>query len=95
MATPGTIERPDVDDGSTSTSGSWVVVVFNNNYNTYDEVITILIMATNCSLDEAEIETWEIDHLGKSVVHHGEKEECQQAAATISLIGIKVQVSQE
>lgn len=82
--------RPDIgnDEG-------WIVVVYNNEHNTYEEVISILMQATGCSLDEAQIETWEVDHLGRSVVHHGAQEECERAAAVIRTIGIQVEVKQE
>jgi ATP-dependent Clp protease adapter protein ClpS len=46
-------------------------------------------------VDEAEMETWEVHHLGKSVVHHGGKEECETASAIISEIGIRVEVYEE
>ncbi|HHX41256.1 MAG TPA: ATP-dependent Clp protease adaptor ClpS [Armatimonadetes bacterium] len=74
--------------------GDHVVIVFNNDYNTYDEVIAILQAATSCSREEAEMETWEIDHLGRSLVHHGQREECERAAAIIRTIGIRVSVSE-
>ncbi|MHB8635993.1 MAG: ATP-dependent Clp protease adaptor ClpS [Fimbriimonadaceae bacterium] len=73
----------------------WNVTVYNNDNNTYDEVITILIAATRCSIEEASIETWEIDHLGKSVVHLAEAPECHTVAAVISTIGIRVEVLEE
>jgi ATP-dependent Clp protease adaptor protein ClpS len=72
--------------------GDWLVVVFNNETNTFEEVIDILQKATGCPLPEAEMETWEIHHVGKSIVHHGDKAECDRAAAIISTIGIRVSV---
>lgn len=95
MAAPGIIERPQETDGSTGHGDHWVVVVFNNDTNTWDEVVDILMTATGCSLDEAEMETWEVDKLGKSVVHHGKEEECQDAAEIIRSIGIRVEVASE
>jgi ATP-dependent Clp protease adapter protein ClpS len=96
VAAPGTIEKPEVEhDSGTGRGDCWVVTVFNNDYNTWDEVVDILIKATGCSVDEAHMETWEIDNLGKSVVHHGEKEECVSAAEVIRQIGIRVEVSAE
>lgn len=92
---PGTVVNPVVDDGSTDSAGPWVVIVYDNDYNTYNEVIAILMKATGCSAQEAYIEAWEIDHLGKSVVHHGEREECDRAANIIAEIGIRVEVSRE
>lgn len=95
MSAPGTIERPEVQDGQTAGGNHWIVTVFNNEYNTWDEVVFILMAATGCSEDEANIETWEVDNLGKSVVHHGEQQECQTAAEIIAQIGIRVEVSEE
>ncbi|MBX7135439.1 MAG: ATP-dependent Clp protease adaptor ClpS [Fimbriimonadaceae bacterium] len=96
LAGPGTIERPleETTDGGTKGDG-WIVTVFNNDHNTYDEVIFILMVATQCTADEAAMETWEIDHLGKSVVHHGGESECRRAAEVIATIGIRVEVSEE
>ena len=93
---PGTIERPEIGDrpGESLDSG-WIVTVYDNDSNTYEQVIMILIVATGCSPEEAYIEAWEIDHLGKSVVHHGAKEECEHAASIISTIGIRVEVTAE
>lgn len=95
MTAPGTIERPEMAETSGTGEGDWIVTVYDNDHNTWDEVINILMAATGCGLEEAEIETWEIDHLGKSVVHHGQKAECDDAAGIIAKIGIRVEVSQE
>ena len=91
----GTIERPKADDTDTGVRGGWIVTVFDNNYNTYEEVIAILVAATGCSTHEALTEAWEVDHLGKSVVHHGSERECKKAAEIIATIGIRVEVSEE
>ncbi|KXK21575.1 MAG: ATP-dependent Clp protease adaptor protein ClpS [Armatimonadetes bacterium OLB18] len=94
-ASPGTIELPAIDDAQTGGSGEWSVTVFNNEYNTYDEVINILMAATSCSFEEACIETWEIDHLGRSVVHYASEQECEHVAGVIRTIGIQVSVGRE
>lgn len=70
----------------------WIVVVLDNPVNTWDEVILILQKATGCSLQEAENETWEVHHTGRSVVHHGDQDECERAASIIRTIGIDVLV---
>lgn len=99
VATPErtTTALPDLNkdvDSNRETSG-FIVVVYDNDKNTWDEVVTVLQQATGCSLQEAEIETWEVDNLGKSVVHHGGKEECSRAAGIIRTIGIRVEVVEE
>lgn len=87
------VRDPELDD--TGHGGHWIVIVYDNDHNTVDEVIGILILATACTQAEAETETWEVHHLGKSVVHHGGKEECETAAGIISTIGIRVEVRTE
>ena len=73
----------------------WVVLVYDNDANTFEEVIFILMLATGCSQNEAEIEAWEVHHLGKSVVHHGPEQTCRKAAEIIATIGIRVEVHKE
>ena len=92
----GTIQKPDVEptDAGTRQDG-WLVTVFNNEVNTWDEVMVILMVATRCDAEEAYIETWEIDNLGSSVVHHGGEKECRAAADIIATIGIRVEVGKE
>ena len=93
MAAPEILDRPDV--GIPQEGSGWIVTVFDNEHNTVDQVIGILMQATDCTQDEAEMETWEIHYLGRSVVHHGGQEECERAAGIIRSIGIRVTVTEE
>lgn len=88
---PGILERP-LDDPLETSNGRWTVTVYNNETNTYEEVVAILIEATGCSVEEAFMETWEIDHLGLSVVHQARQDECELVARIIATIGIRVEV---
>lgn len=90
LETPEIIQIPDQQ-----TDKGWIVTVLDNDYNSIDQVMFILIVATGCSQDEAEIETWEVHHLGKSVVHHGGEKECRRVAEVIRTIGIQVLVTKE
>lgn len=73
----------------------WKVTVFNNETNTYVEVMTILMLATGCDEEEAYIETWEVDHYGQCVVHRASQAECEQVRKVISTIGIGVEAEPE
>ena len=96
MRSSSTIQLPEHEDSTSGLGGhGWIVTVFNNEVNTYDEVVHIMMVATRCTEQEAFIETWEIDHLGKSVVHHGSQGACDHAASVIATIGIRVEVSHE
>ena len=98
-AMPETItpSRPELDERyeDTGTGSGYIVIVYDNDKNTVDQVIQILMQATACTQEEAEIETWEVHHLGKSVVHHGGQEECDRVAGIIRTIGIRVEVVEE
>ena len=84
---------PDIlENGPGTGDDEFIVIVFDNDHNTFEEVESILIHATGCSVREAKIETWEVHNLGKSTVHHGAKSECGRAAEIIRSIGIKVEV---
>jgi hypothetical protein len=90
-----TVDPDIVEDIESVGAGGWVVTVFDNDFNTVDEVVAILMKATACTIEEAHMETWEVHHLGKSVVHHADRDECKQAASVISTIGIRVTVTKE
>lgn len=91
-----TIHLPEIEESGPGTDlDGYLVIVYDNDHNTFEEVEAILQMATGCSRQEAEMETWEIHNLGKSVVHHGSQQECERAAAIIRTIGIRVEVRQE
>lgn len=91
-----TIELPEVGhESEVRPDRGWIVVVYDNDKNSFEEVIMILVLATGCTLEEAEIETWEVHHLGKSVVHSAGEEECRKVAEVIQTIGIRVEVIKE
>lgn len=87
---------PELENNpSVGTGPHWVVRVFNDEDHTYAEVMLILMIATHCTEEEAYNETWEIDHLGSSVVHHGNQEDCEKVQEVIATIGIRVEVAME
>ena len=76
-------------------SGEYVVVIFNNDDNSYDEVIAVMIHATECDIHEATLETWEAHTFGSAKVHFGTSVECRHVARIISTIGVRTDVRKE
>jgi ATP-dependent Clp protease adaptor protein ClpS len=76
-------------------AGRWMVVIHNNDYNSFDEVVDVLMRATGCSGEEAAIETWEAHTYGKAPVHFSGRDECEIVAAMISSIGVRTEVRPE
>lgn len=89
-----TFVQPEVLDPRIGT-GRWMVVIFNNDANSFDEVVAILMRSTGCSMQEAYIETWEAHHYGKAAVHFSSQDECEIVAAMIASIGVRTQVRRE
>jgi ATP-dependent Clp protease adaptor protein ClpS len=89
-----TLQAPETTDGATG-RGRWMTVIFNNETNSIDQVIHILMRATACDQEEAEIETWEAHVYGKAPVHFAARDECERAAGIISSIGVKTEVTPE
>jgi ATP-dependent Clp protease adaptor protein ClpS len=82
-------------EAGTGSTARWMVVIYNNEINTLDEVIAILLDATGCTAEEAAIETWEAHTFGKASVHFASRNECEQVATMITSIGIRTDVSPE
>lgn len=72
-----------------------MTVIYNNDTNTISEVIAVLMKATGCDLQEASVEVWEAEHLGKSSVHFSDKDTCTDVAKIISEIGVRTTVEPE
>ena len=89
------LEPSSINLDSKRSTDRWMVVIYNNSHNTFDDVIYILIKATSCSLEEAYIETWEAHHYGKACVHFAEEAECTHTACMISAIGVRTEVCKE
>jgi ATP-dependent Clp protease adaptor protein ClpS len=69
------------------------VVVHDNDYNTFDEVIRILLKAVpGMTRSRAVALTYEIHYTGAAVPYVGPKEQAEAVAAVIRTIGIKVTV---
>jgi len=74
----------------------YVVIVHNNDYNTFDEVIYILMKAVpGMTLERAVALTYEVHETGSAVPYRGPKETAEAVAEVIRTIGIKVTVAAE
>ena len=89
-----TLQSPETTDGSTS-RGRWMTVIYNNETNSMEEVMEILMQATRCGEEEAYMEMWEAHYYGKAPVHFASRGECEEVAGTIASIGVKTEVAPE
>ena len=81
------LEDENVDIGLESR-----VVLFNDDWHTFEEVITQLIKATKCSFEEARDRTFEVHNNGKSVVFSGPLNDCLKVSTVLEEIALHTQV---
>jgi len=89
-----TVQLPDLADSSTGT-GRWMVVIYNNDYNSREDVVEILMKATGCPLDEAYMEMWEAETYGKAPVHFAVRTVCREVSNALATIGLVSEVLPE
>ena len=68
------------------------LVVFNDEVNTFEHVITTLIRVCRHSQEQAEQCTWIIHHKGKCTVKSGQMEELQPMKDAICEVGIDAKI---
>ena len=76
-------------------AGEYTVVIYKNDHNSFDQVIAVLMHATECELQEASLEAWEAHTFGSAKVHHAPQVECKHVARIISSIGVRTEVRKE
>lgn len=91
METPLEIEEIKVDSGIEIGLPA-KVILFNDDFHTFDEVIAQLIKAIGCSYAKAEALTWEVHTKGKAVVYSGELTECLRVSAILEEIALHTQI---
>lgn len=94
--TPGTLDLPglesleDIRDGA-EIDGPWIVILYNCECHTFDDVILILQKATGCSLEKGEAIAYEVHTKGRAICFSGSQEECERVAAIIASIRLQVE----
>jgi ATP-dependent Clp protease adaptor protein ClpS len=90
-----TKESPDIikyeEEQTDSTIGSRVIL-FNDDWHTFEEVIEQIIKATKCSANEARDKTFEVHVNGKAVVYTGELKDCLIVSGILEEILLHTQI---
>ena len=82
------VESPDSTSGKDS---PYIVIVYNDDYHTFDEVENQLQKATGCTAEKAEALAHEIDGKGRAVVFGGSGDECERVASILRQIRLQVE----
>lgn len=69
----------------------WVVILYNDDWHPYDQVVFQIQKATGCTLEKAVWITHEAHTLGKAVAFTGTLEECERVATILRDIQLQVE----
>jgi len=83
--------RPEEDIG-TGLGQPWMVILFNDDYHAFDEVIAQVRKATGCSPGEAFQITYAAHTNGQAVAYVGDKPRCEQVAEVLREIDLHVKL---
>ena len=72
----------------------WHVILLNDDWHTFDEVIVQVMKATRCSLDQAQAITWDVHSKGQALCYTGPRERCELVASVLEEIGLRVRLEQ-
>jgi len=86
-----TVIDESIDDGTGNGLGT-KVVLFNDNYHTFDQVINQLMKAINCSEETAFYHANTIHTKGQSDVFKGDIQKCLRVSSILNEINLKTQI---
>lgn len=88
-----TVEKPlEIEDTMTETQTPARVILFNDDWHTFDEVIGQLIKALGCGSDKAESIAFEAHSKGKALVYEGPMPDCLRVNSVLEEISLVTQI---
>lgn len=93
MSNTLTLEDVDEEIGiSNDITNACKVLLFNDEWHTFDEVISQIIKAIKCTYHHAETLTLEVHEKGKSLVYSGELTACLKVSGVLEEIALHTQI---
>jgi ATP-dependent Clp protease adaptor protein ClpS len=68
------------------------VILYNDEWHTFDEVIVQLIKAVKCSFEKARDFAFEVHVKGKAIVFSGTMNECLKVSSILEEIALNTQI---
>lgn len=94
MTAAAATEVDTKEDTTTVTARPWNVVLYNDEWHAFDEVVLQVQKATGKTESAAHAITLEAHEKGKAVAYSGMKAECQKVAGVLRQIRLQVEVDE-
>jgi ATP-dependent Clp protease adaptor protein ClpS len=88
-------DLPEIEisnEEDTSNLNASRVILYNDEWHTFDEVIVQLIKAIKCSFEKARDFAFEVHVKGKAIVYSGSMNECLKVSSILEEIGLNTQI---
>lgn len=85
------INKPEIDKTIT-TKLPLKVILYNDDWHSFDEVIAQLIKAIHCSFKKARSLAFEVHVKGKALVFTGELSQCLKVSSILEEIALHTQI---
>lgn len=90
----GTALLPEIDEPGAGGS-NYRVILYNDEWHGFDEVIEQVIKATGCEVERAVEITLEAHQKGRAVCYKNSRERCQKAARVLREIRLQCEVDHD
>jgi ATP-dependent Clp protease adaptor protein ClpS len=81
-----------LEEEEVKTGLSCRVILYNDDWHTFDEVIFQLIKALGCTYEKARGFAFEVHVKGKCMVFNGDMKECLKVSAVLEEIALNTQI---
>jgi ATP-dependent Clp protease adaptor protein ClpS len=90
-----TLDNPKLDiniDGDISIGLACKVILYNDDWHSFEEVINQLIKATNCRFEVARDLAFEVHVKGKALVFSGDMRDCLRVSSVLEEIALNTEI---
>lgn len=81
-----------IEDQDTDITLSSRVILYNDDWHSFDEVIIQLIKAVNCTYEQARSFAFEVHVKGKAIVYSGSLKSCLKVTSILEEIALHTQI---
>jgi ATP-dependent Clp protease adapter protein ClpS len=81
-----------LEETSTFVVEPWNVILLNDDWHTFEEVIAQLMLATACAPEQAAQIAWDAHNNGEAVCYSGPRERCEHVASVLEEIDLGVRL---
>lgn len=81
-----------LEDQDTDITLTSRVVLYNDNWHTFDDVISQLMKAINCTYEQGRAFAFEVHVKGKAIVYSGSLKNCLRVTSILEEIALHTQI---